>query len=339
MKKFFRFLSFFIFFSTIIIIIISLTNIGKEKDYFKIATIILENYLIFIPIVSSISLLWGLVIKTKKDFEHPVSTIGISFSVFIYIFFSLAFAFFVQEIVLPKLMVKKTDFIKLDFLNKDKKTTEKVSYTISNKELQALVKLPKKENIAFMMGENIFIYFKKMYKGEYYYVEDMTIVGYSKKKDVNLIINAKYGKIVDENIYPLAATIVDFSKGTAKAHNMSAKKIPISYNPEAIYLFASDEEIGRVSLVDVFKYSDFLFGSRIHYLRLGNMVFNQLVYYIIIFVLLIFSSIFGGKYAMIKPLQKEFVEFGCFLIVSVICTILAYDILVAFARMIYELII
>ncbi len=339
MKKFFRFLSFFLLFSIIIILIISFTNIGKEKDYFKIATIILENYLVFIPVVSSISLLWGLVIKTKKDFEHPVSSIGVSFSVFIYIFFTLAFAFFIQEIVLPKLLVKQTDFINLDFLNKNKKTNEKVSYSISEKELKSLAKLPKKENIAFMMGENIFVYFKKMYKGDYYYIEDMTIVGYSKKKDVNLIISAKYGKIVDENIYPLSATIVDFSKNTAKEKNMSAKKIPINYNPEAIYLFASDEEIGKVSLVDVFRFSDFLFASKIHYLRLGNIVFNQLVYYIIIFILLLFSSIFGGKYGMIKPLQKEFFEFGCFLVVSIICSILAYDIMVAFARMIYELII
>ncbi len=339
MKKFFRFLSFFLLFSIIIILIISFTNIGKEKDYFKIATIILENYLVFIPVISSISLLWGLVIKTKKDFEHPVSSIGVSFSVFLYIFFTLTFAFFIQEIVLPKLLVKQTDFINLDFLNKNKKTNEKVSYSISEKELKSLSKLPKKENIAFMMGENIFVYFKKMYKGDYYYIEDMTIVGYSKKKEVNLIISAKYGKIVDENIYPLSATIVDFSKNTAKEKNMSAKKIPINYNPEAIYLFASDEEIGKVSLVDVFRFSDFLFASKIHYLRLGNIVFNQLVYYIIIFILLLFSSIFGGKYGMIKPLQKEFFEFGCFLVVSIICSILAYDIMVAFARMIYELII
>ncbi|MCX7820794.1 MAG: hypothetical protein N2258_03870 [Brevinematales bacterium] len=339
MKKFFRFLSFFLFFSIVIIAILISINLTKQKDSFKLATLILENYLVFIPVISSISLLWGLVIKTKKDFEHPVSSIGVSFSVFIYIFFTLAFAFFIQEIIIPKLMVKKTDFIKLDFLNKDKKTPEKVSYTISNKELQSLTKLPKKENIAFMMGENLFVYFKKMYKGEYYYVEDLTIVGYSKKKDVSLIISAKYAKIVDENIYPLAATLVDFSKGTAKANNMTAKKIPVNYNPEAIYLFASDEEIDRVSLVDVFRFSDFLFASKIHYLRLGNMVFNQLIYYIIIFILLIFASIFGGKYGMIKPLQKEFFEFGCFLLVSVVCTILAYDIMVAFARMIYELII
>ncbi len=339
MKKFFRILLYFFAFSVIIISILFFLNFNKIKDGFVLATLIVKEFLVFFPIISSLSLLWGLVIKTKGDFEHPVTPIGVTFSVFIFIFFSLIFSFFLNEVVLPKLLVKKTDFIKFSSFSKENKEKTKV-YTLTNAELQKLSKLPKKENIAFMMGENIFVFIKKMYKGEdYYYVEDFSIIGYSKKKEINLIVDAKYGKIVDENIYPVNATIVDYSKTLSKSMNLSLKKIPINYNPEAIFLFASDEEVENVSLIDVFRYSDFLLGSKIYYLKLGNIVFNQLVYYIIIFVLLILASIFGGKYGMVKPLKNEFFEFGCFLVVSVVCTILCYDIMVAFARMIYELII
>ncbi|MGC8765800.1 MAG: hypothetical protein ACP5QT_07975 [Brevinematia bacterium] len=339
MRKFLKFLFYFLLISLGLIIFFFLTNFRAEKDLFLLSIKIIENFIFTIPVVASLSLLWGLIIKTKKDSQTPVSPAAMTFSIFIYIFIILGTAFFFQELVLPKLYLRKTDFFKLDFIKDKKKKVEKLSTAFTAQDELSLRKLPYKENISFMMGD-VFVSFKKLYKGNTYYVEDLILVGYSKKSSVDYIVSARYGKFVDGIIYPVSTTFVDFSGAAKKAFSVHPSKgIPITYDPEAIYIFASDEDIEKVSLIDVFRFSDFLFSSKIHYQKLGNIIYNQLVYYIITFFLLFLCSLLGTKYPVNRPIYKEYFEFISFLIVSVSCLIISYDIMVAFARMIYELLI
>jgi len=338
MRKIFKFLLYFLGISFPIIIIIILLNFKQEKDLFVLSMKVIENYLSYIPVVAAISLLWGLILKTK-DFQNSVTGVGLGFSIIMFIFIILGIEFFLQDIVLQKLSLRQTNFIKFDFLKKENTKKTVPNTTLTQKEINSFKKLPKKENIAFMMGD-VFAYFKKIYKGEYYYLEDITFIGYSKKGSVDYIVSAQYAKIVDNYIYPIGTTFVDFSKTSRNVFEVHpSKKIYLTYDPEAIYLFASDEEIDKISLIDVFRFSDFLFSSKIHYLRLGNIIYNHLVYYIITFFLIFVSSIIGTKYPLNRPISKEYFEWGCFIIVSATAIIVSYDILVALARMLYELLI
>ncbi len=338
MRKLFNFLSYFLLISIALISIFFAINFKNYKDLFQLSMKVIETFLVTIPVVSSLSILWGLVIKTPKDFQSSPSGAGIAFSIFLYIFIILGIAFFFQEIVLTKLSLRQTDFFRFDFA-KSKKPQEKPSYAFTAQDQLAIRKLPYKENVSFMMGD-LFVCIKRIYKGKIYYLEDLMLIGYSKKSLVDYIVSARYGKVIDNDIYPSGTTFIDFSGTGKKIFNVHpSKKIPLTYDPEAIYTFASGDEIEKISLIDVFRFSDFVFSSKIHYQKLGNYIFNKLVYYIITFFLIFISSILGTKYSVNRPIYKEYVEFASFVIVSAFCLIISYDILVAFARMIFELLI
>ena len=338
MKKLFQFI-FYLFLMSITVIVISLIPLlGQKKDAFHIFIKIVESVIKALPITSALSLLWALIFKSKKDIEFSPSKAAILSSVFIYIFLVIIFAGFLQEVLLPVLDNHTIYLPKLNFKKQIKKISN-VNPIFTSTDQLLLKKLPHKENIVFMMGD-VFVYIRKMYKGDIYYIEDARVIGYSKKGTVDFIINLKYGKIISGYIYPSLVNFIDYSGKGSKIFNIHpSKRIPFTYDPGGIYTFASDEDIKRVSLIDVFRYSDYVFSSKVNFTRLGNIIYNQMVYYIIVFFLLLVSSIAGGKYSMTRPLYRDYFEFFCAIIVSFVGIVILYDIFVSFARMIYEFLI
>lgn len=335
MKKLFQFIFYLLLMCFVIIVISLIPLLGQKKDVFYIFTKIVESVVEALPITSALSLFWALVFKSKKDIELSPSKAAILFSVFVYIFLVIILAGFLQEILLPALDNKTISLPKIT-LKKQSKEVMNVNPVFTQRDEVLLKKLPYKENIVFMMGD-VFVFIRRMYKGDIYYIEDARLVGYSKKGGVDFIINLKYGKIVSGNIYPSSVSFIDYTGKGSKIFSISpSKRIPFTYEPAAIYAFASDEEIKRVSLIDVFRYSDYLFSSKVNFTRLGNIIYNQIVYYIIVFFLLLVSSIAGGKYAMTRPLYRDYFEFFCAIVVSFVGVVILYDIFVSFAKVIYE---
>lgn len=345
MKKFNSFLLYLILLNVFVLVIGMIYHIRVEKlDKIWLLYRMSLDVVFFLPLNASLAIFWPLIFRDKAEMQNPISKTTLGYFTILYIFITLGIGFAFQEILVP-VLYNRADYLTTLKENKLEAPKVRIKDTTAEKfqavEFNNVRFMPMKENIAFSMG-NSFVYFEKMYDGSgSYYIQNFRIISYTAKKQIDYIVSGDRGKLVDGELYALSPFYFAYAGGQLSSVKRmdGIKKIPIVYDADGIFALSSEATAGIASLVDVFKYSDYIYNSKINFYHLGNIVFNKVAYYILLAVMLILAVSFGSSLRNQRQIQREYVQTGAFFIVSFALTAILYDTLVSVINMIYGMII
>lgn len=344
MRKFGRYITYLIILSLFVIAAsFGIHALYEKKDTVWLLYSVALDFLYYIPIITSLSILWPLVIKSRKEAEAGVTPAATGFFIIVYIFGVMAGCIAFQEVAVPGLyeMAKYQSTMKQAGIRLPKNTTDKTGKKFSVSEFYNLGALPSKGNIAFAMG-NSYVYFQRMYKkGGSYYVTGFRMIGYNNSgKAIEKVTASSYAKIVDDEAILVNPVVQKFSGGKLVSSGRSGNKsVPLIYDATGIYNLSSDSSSKASSLIDIFRYNNYVYSSKINFFHVGNMVFNKIAYYISVILILILVSSFGSAFRSQRPLYRDYFQTICFYAVSFAGVAVVYDILIAIVNTVYGLVI
>lgn len=344
MKKLNSFILNFLLLSFFVILLSAVFHIRFEKvAQIWLLSTVGQDLLFFLPVNAALSVLWALVIRDKSEAQAPVSKATQSFMIIVYFFIILGAAFILQEVGIPKLY--QNALYQADLKSKKivlkSKITDTTGTKFSMKEFEQVRKMPVRENIAFSMGNSL-VYFGKMYDGGgSFYVNQFRLIAYNNKRQLDYILTSENAKIVDDEIHSVSPMFYQYKGGElVSSRKISGiKKVPVMYGADAVYAISSEASTKMASLIDIFLYNDYVYGSKISFFHLGNIVFNKVAYYIILFFMLIIASAVGSAFRNQRLLYRDYIQTVCFFILSGFLTFAIYDTCVAAVNMIYGLVI
>ncbi len=304
---------------------------------------ITKNLLYYIPVISSLSVLWPVVFRTSRESGYGAGRSGLNFKVTVFLFLVAGGAFVLQEIAVPWMYgsIVYSEMMKSSGIKLKNPVKDATGENFNMAEFGMVNSMKVKNNIAFSTGSS-YMYFERMYDGNgAYYVEGLRFIGLTPKKELDFVITADYAKIVSDLIYVVNPLYFDYSHGrnTPAKRTGGIKKIVLAYRPAGIFALSSDSIPETVSLIDVFLYSDFAFNSGINFFRLGNILFNRIAYYIILVLMLILTSTFGSAFKNMRLLRHEYLQTAAFYAASIFLVSVAYDALSEAVNMIYSLLV
>jgi hypothetical protein len=332
MKKLNSFIYYFICTTILILIISAVYHLRFEKiDRLWVLYTISLDVLFVLPLNAAISIMWPLIFRTKKDMQ--TGNAGLSFFIMVYIFVVLGSAVALQELGIPKLYDIATHQTQLRQMGlRSRHIGDRTGAKFSMNEFNMVRYMPYKSNVAFAMGNGV-VYFQRMYNGGgAYYIEGFRYIAYNKYNQLDYILTCGYAKLVGTELY----AVNPYYNGKEVK---GVRRVPIVYSADGIYALSSEATTKIASLIDVFQYNDYVFGSRINFFHLGNIVFNKLAYYIALAFILIIASSIGFAYRNQKPVNKEYFQAASFYALSFAVLAILYDTLVALTNMIYTMVI
>ncbi|NPV00575.1 MAG: hypothetical protein HPY53_04250 [Brevinematales bacterium] len=313
-------------------------RVDKVDQTWLLYTIMLD-IVRFLPLITPLSIIWSLVFRGTSQGTQG-EKMGFLFSFFFYVIFTAAAAFAINEMLLPYLHESAASTTHLAQM-KEKLTPSLKGITYDKFEYGELKNLRyflSKENVAFMMGR-VAVTFDRLYKvGPYFYMEGVRFMGFDKNNKLNYIINAGYGKYSDGKILLLNSKFIEYKGGSiSKDMKMAdSKSVPIIYSMNAIYNLSNP--VKEISMLDIILNSDYVFESKYNFFQVGNLIFNKISYYIILVVLLIFSSSAGFAFRNQRPVSiRDIFQAVSFYLVSFIVTAFSLDMLIRLANMIYSM--
>lgn len=343
MKKVPRFLLIFIIlfvFAFVTILIYNLKVVKIEKVW--LIFVCLKEMLLYLPLIATLSILWSLVFKSKNEVgRNPKDKFFLSF--IFYVIFSFAFAFAMNEYVISKLEEKTYYQVKSKKSLLKLKTMQDITKEkFTTKEFKNLKYYPYKKNVAFAMGRAI-VNMRRLYNMDnIYYITGLKVIGYTKKNQIDYIVTAKLAKIVGSQIYAYKPIFNQYKNGKlSKVKYIKGKRgIPLTYNIKAIYGLTPNRRLKELSLLNIFLYNEYIYGSKINFQRLGNVVYNKVSYYIILIFMMIVSASVGWSMRNQRLTgTKDIFTMVSFYVVSFGLTVLVYDMLIRMMNTIYGLIV
>lgn len=344
MKKFGRYITYLIVLSLFVIgMSLGMHVIVEKKDVVWLLYSVALDYLYYIPIIASLSILWPLVIKSRKEAESGVTPAATGFFIIVYIFGVMAGCLAFQEVAVPGLyeMAKYQSNMKQARIRLPKQMSDRTGKKFDVSEFYNLNALPSKGNVAFAMG-NSYVYFQRMYKkGGSYYVTGFRMIGYREGgKAIEEVLASTYAKIVDDEVILVNPVVQKFSGGKLVSSSRPGKKVvTLIYDAAGIYNLSSDSTSKASSLIDIFRYNNYVLSSKVNFFHVGNMVFNKIAYYISVILILILVSSFGSAFRSQRPLTRDYFQTICFYAVSFAGVAVVYDILIAIVNTVYGLVI
>lgn len=344
MKKFGRYIVYLIVLSLFVITMSLIIHVLIEKkDMVWLFYSVALDFLYYIPIITSLSILWPLVVKSRKEAESGVTPAATGFFIIVYIFAVMAGCVAFQEIAVPGLyeMAKNQAGQKQGRFRFAKQTSDRTGKKFSVSEFYNLGGLPSKSNIAFAMDKS-FIYFQKMIKkGGSYYVTGFRMITYKEGgKAIDQVLACSYAKIVNDEAFLVNPVVQKFSGGKmVSSGRVGIKSVPLIYEADGIYNLSSESSSKASSLIDIFRYNNYVYSSKINFFHVGNMVFNKIAYYISVILILILVSSFGSAFRSQRPLYRDYFQTICFYVISFAGVAVVYDILIAIVNTVYGLVI
>jgi hypothetical protein len=328
MKKFGRYILYVILLSVFVLAVSAVNHALFEKLqlvwlFYQMAV----DYLYYIPIIAGLSILWPLVIKGRSEIEASITPAATGFFIIVYIFAVIAGCVAFQEIAVPALYenAKFQTGLKAMNIRAGKPVGEKSGKYFNYSEFDKLGGLPYKNNIAFAMNDS-FVYIKRMVKsGGNYYVFGFKMITYQKGgKAVKSAFSRDRAKIVNDEVL--------FS-------NAKGDSVPLIYDANGIYNLSKDSSYKESSLIDIFRYNNYVTDSKINFYHVGNMVFNKIAYYITVILILIILSSFGSAFRSQRSLFRDYIQTVCFYVISFAGVALMYDILISIVNMVFGLVV
>jgi hypothetical protein len=262
----------------------------------------------------------------------------LNFKITVFLLLVAAGTFILQEFALPSMYDNISYGEKLKMTGFKAAPGDTTGENFSMSEFSQTGSMKSRNNIAFSTG-NSYIYFEKMFDGRgSYYVEGFSFISYNSNKELDFVITSDNAKIVSDLIYMVNPVYFDYYRGavyTVKRIN-GIKKIVLAYRPAGIFALSSDAVPDTVSLVNVFLYSDFAFNSGVNFYRLGNIVFDRVSYYIILFLMMILASTFGAAFRNMRLVSRDYLQTAAFYAVSFFIVALVYDSLSQAVNLIYS---
>lgn len=342
MRKMSRYLLYLIVLTVFVTVMSGVIHFYFEKaDGLWALYRIANDYLYYIPIITSLSILWPLVVKSRSEAQSPPAAQG--FFTLVYIFAVLAGSVVFQELAVPKLHGLAVDsaVVKAKNIRSLRTEPDKTGKKFSVQEFYRLSSRPSRDNIAFAMG-NSYLYFQKMTDGNgAFYVTGFRMISYTPQKKLDYVLASTYAKIVDQELLAVNPVYQQYSGGkmTFSKRVSGVKSVPLIYDPAGIYALSSIGTSRSASLIDIFLYNNFVYSSKINFHQLGNSVFNKIAYYISVILILIIVSSFGSAFASRRALSRDYFQTVCFYAVSFGAVSFLYDILISVINMIYGLVI
>jgi|GEM_PF-2112358 hypothetical protein len=289
----------------------------------------------YLPILAGLALLWGLVFHGQSQ---PAST-G---AVILYIFLILGGSILLQEIALPSL----SEFHQAQQILITKKAKSFPKFTInptniSSSEFASLSWFVSKDNLAFAQ-QNTFLYFEKLFKapGNVYYGLNFKIVSFDAKNRLEYVFIAPQVKAYETDLFALSAKAYEYKNGNLVGQkSYTVKKITLPYPVEAVYSLRAHGNLEDISLINVLRYNDYIYGSRINFYHMGILIFFKVSYYTMLIIIIVICAGFGLTFQNQRVIGKDIIPAISFLIVSTAAGIIVYDILLGAINMIYGLII
>ncbi|MFN3660332.1 MAG: hypothetical protein ACK4TN_03735 [Brevinematales bacterium] len=291
----------------------------------------------YLPILAGLALLWGLVFQGGGISQN--TAIG---PVILFIFIIMGGAIALQEIAIPSL----TEIKQQSLILQTKKAKGMPRFTInptnvSASEFASLSWFVFKENLAFAQ-KNTFISFEKLYKGPQgvYYGINFKIVSFDEQGRLDYVFISPQVKAYETDLFALSARAYEYKNGNLVSQKgYTVKKLTLPYPVGAIYSLRAHGNLEDISLIDVLRYNDYVYGSRINFYHGGILIFFKISYYTMMIVIIILCAGFGLTFQNQRLVGKDIVPALSFLLVSTAVTIMVYDILLAAVNMIYGLII
>lgn len=291
----------------------------------------------YLPILAGLALLWGLVFQGGGLSQS--TAIG---PVILYIFIIMGGAIALQEIAIPSL----TEMKQQSLILQAKKAKGMPKFTVnptnvSASEFSSLSWFVSKENLAFAQ-KNTFLSFEKLYKGPQgiYYGINFKIVSFDDQGRLDYVFISPQVKAYETDLFALSARAYEYKNGNLVSQKgYTVKKLTLPYPAGAIYSLRAHGNLEDISLIDVLRYNDYVYGSRLNFYHVGILIFFKISYYTMLIVIIILCAGFGLTFQNQRLVGKDIVPALSFLLVSTAVTIMVYDILLAAVNMVYGLII
>ncbi|NPV38907.1 hypothetical protein BREVNS_0773 [Brevinematales bacterium NS] len=291
----------------------------------------------YLPILAGLALLWGLVFQGGGVSQS--TAIG---PVILYIFIIMGGAIALQEIAIPAL----TEMKQQSLILQTKKAKGMPKFTVnptnvSASEFTSLSWFVSKENLAFAQ-KNTFLSFEKLYKGPQgvYYGINFKIVSFDDQGRLDYVFISPQVKAYETDLFALSARAYEYKNGNLVSQKgYTVKKLTLPYPAGAIYSLRAHGNLEDISLIDVLRYNDYVYGSRLNFYHVGILIFFKISYYTMLIVIIILCAGFGLTFQNQRLVGKDIVPALSFLLVSTAVTIMVYDILLAAVNMVYGLII
>ncbi|MFN4216114.1 MAG: hypothetical protein ACK4HQ_01740 [Brevinematales bacterium] len=291
----------------------------------------------YLPILSGLALLWGLVFQGGGISQS--TAIG---PVILFIFIIMGGAIALQEIAIPSLTEIKQQSLILQAKKAKSIPKFKINPTnINASEFNSLSWFVSKENLAFAQ-KNTFLSFEKLYKGPQgvYYGINFKIVSFDEQGRLDYVFISPQVKAYETDLFVFSARAYEYKNGNLVSQKgYTVKKLTLPYPVGAIYSLRAHGNLEDISLIDVLRYNDYVYGSRINFYHVGILIFFKISYYTMMIVIIILCAGFGLTFQNQRLVGKDIVPALSFLLVSTAVTIMVYDILLAAVNMIYGLII
>lgn len=301
----------------------------------------IRQFLVFLPLIASISILWSLVFKEKTEAVKPKSGAVLFF--FFYTFFAFVIAFGLSEFLMSFTYQK---VMQKNLLNQYEVTEAPEIESgsddiISKDQFDNLKYYLHKDDVSFAM-ETVMVYMEELYnvKGNYF-IKGLQIIAYATNQKIEYIISAEYAREYENALYILDPVYYEYSRGKldTKTTIQGVKTVRLIYDIEGIYNTFPLQDIKDVNLLNIILYNDFVYLSKINLFRMSNITYNKLAYYVILILLIILSVSIGWSIQNIKIVKREIFQMICFYILSFIIVTAAYDILIKLSNMIYGLVV
>ncbi|MCX7883201.1 MAG: hypothetical protein N2314_08275 [Brevinematales bacterium] len=291
----------------------------------------------YLPILAGLALLWGLVFQGGGISQQ--SALG---PVILYIFLIMGGGILLQEVTVPFL----TEFKQQSLILQAKKAKAMPKFTInptnvSASEFASLSWFVSKDNLAFAQ-KNTFLSFEKLYKAPQgvYYGINFKIVSFDTQGRLDYVFISPQVKAYETDLFALSAKSYEYKNGNLVSQkSYSLKKLTLPYPVDAVYSLRAHGNLEDISLIDVLRYNDYLYGSRINFYHMGIVIFFKVSYYTMMIVIIVLCAGFGLTFQNQRLIGKDIIPALSFLLVSTAVTIMVYDILLAAVNMVYGLII
>lgn len=292
----------------------------------------------YLPILASLSLLWGLVFQNKGGLTQANAIAP----VILYILIIMGISITLQEIVVPSL----TEVKQQSLILQTKKAKGFPKFTINPTNINAsefanLSWFVSKDNLAFAQ-QNTFLYFEKLYKapGHIFYGNNFKIIAFDPQGRLEYIFIAPQVKAHETDLLALSARAYEYKNGNLISQKgYTVKKITLPYPIAAVYSLRAHGNLEDVSLMNVLRYNDYIYGSKINFYHIGILMFFKISYYTMTIIIIILCAGFGLAFQNQRLIGKDIIPALSFLIVSTAVVIMVYDILLGAVNMIYGLII
>jgi hypothetical protein len=239
-----------------------------------------------------------------------------------------------EEMAYHSSMVQKQDTSR-------ERLTDETGDKFTLSEFRNLRLYPFKENVTFMMGRAL-VNMGKLYNADgIFYITDLKVIAYDTNKNIDYIVAGQYAKVVDNQIVVHNPTYYEYSRGRIRSTKELREKrnIPLIYNIKGVYSLSSKEQLRDISMLNIILYYEYVYGSKINFQRIGNVIYNKVSYYVIMIFLLIVCSSAGWAMRNTRITQtKDIFQMVSFYIVSFVVVTLCYDLLIRMMNMIYGLV-